>query len=45
MKKINWKILLSIVLSARPELRHLPPADYEHMEGDIKGAYTLLIVE
>ncbi|MDP2921703.1 MAG: hypothetical protein Q8O12_05000 [Candidatus Omnitrophota bacterium] len=41
-----WAVFhLTEELSARPELRHLPAPDYEHLEGDIKRAYTLLIVE
>jgi hypothetical protein len=41
-----WAVFhLAEELSARPELKHLPASDYEHLEGDIKRAYTLLIVE
>jgi hypothetical protein len=32
-------------LCARPDFKHLPEADYEHLENDIKRAYSLLIVE
>jgi len=29
----------------RDDLQHLPPADGDHIAGDIRRAYTILIVE
>jgi len=41
-----WGVFhLTEELSARHELKNLPEADYEHLAGDIKRAYNLLIVE
>ena len=41
-----WGVFhLTEELSARHDLKNLPEADYEHLAGDIKRAYNLLIVE
>jgi len=41
-----WAVFhLTEELSARRDLKNLPEADYEHLTGDIKRAYNLLIVE
>ena len=41
-----WAVFhLTEELSARHDLKNLPEADYEHLTGDIKRAYNLLIVE
>jgi len=36
---------LSLKKRARHDLKNLPEADSEHLTGDIKRAYSLLIVE
>ena len=41
-----WAVFhLAEELCARPDLKNLPEADCEHLTGDIKRAYSLLIVE
>jgi hypothetical protein len=41
-----WAVFhLTEELCARPDFKTLPEADYEHLVGDIKRAYSLLIVE
>jgi hypothetical protein len=41
-----WAVFhLTEELCARPDFKNLPQADYEHLAGDIKRAYSLLIVE
>jgi len=41
-----WAVFhLTEELCARPDFKHLPEADYEHLANDIKRAYSLLIVE
>lgn len=41
-----WSVFhLTEELCARPDFKHLPESDYEHLENDIKRAYSLLIVE
>ncbi len=41
-----WGVFhLTEELFARHDLKNLPEADYEHLTGDIKRAYSLLIVE
>ena len=41
-----WAVFhLTEELCARPDFKNLPGADYEHLAGDIKRAYNLLIVE
>jgi len=41
-----WAVFhLTEELCARPDFKDLPEADYEHLVGDIKRVYSLLIVE
>mgnify|MGYP001620052630 FL=1 len=41
-----WAVFhLTEELCARPDFKNLPQADYEHLAGDMKRAYSLLIVE
>ena len=44
--ELLWAVFhLSEELAVREDLQHLPPADSNHIAGDIKRAYTLLLVE
>jgi hypothetical protein len=46
LANLLWAVLhLSEELSARTELYGLPRADYDHLSGDLKRAYTLLLCE
>ena len=41
-----WAVFhLTEELCARPDFKNLPESDYEHLAGDTKRAYSLLIVE
>jgi hypothetical protein len=44
--ELLWSVFhLSEELAVREDLRHLPPADNNHIAGDIRRAHTILIVE
>lgn len=44
--ELLWAVFhLSEELAVREDLQHLPPSDGNHISGDIKRAYTILIVE
>lgn len=44
--ELLWSVFhLSEELAVREDLQHLPPADGNHIAGDIRRAYTILIVE
>ena len=44
--ELLWSVFhLSEELAVREGLQHLPPADVNHIAGDIKRAYTILIFE
>jgi hypothetical protein len=46
LSDLLWAVLhLSEELSARPSLSGLPRADYEHLSGDLKRAYSKLLCE
>jgi hypothetical protein len=44
--ELLWAVFhLAEELAVREDLQHLPPADGNHITGDIRRAYTILIVE
>lgn len=48
MKRLHWQFLvfhLTEELAHRVDVKNLPASDYEHLSGDIKRMYVLLISE
>ena len=44
--ELLWAVFhLTDELSHRKSMEHLPPSDYEHLSGDIRRAYSLLVRE